>query len=256
MKSNVLTTLMACLLISCGVGELCAGTMPFSDDFNDIAASPSGFSVKVFQDGGLVFSDGSPVNSYGGFIGSGATSQVVMVEDFNAGVGGSSALRMTLETFAQDDNTGAIAFFGGTYEDAAVFNGTVTPADIQSLQISFDYTTVLAGEYSIRLERLGGDFGNRVDLGTLSNTGGTFQSASFDLSAADPGQVSNLAGAINGSADPSILQIVFGNSGDPNTYQHTSSLIVDNLQIAVPEPCSFTLSLVFGLVCTYRRNRS
>ena len=255
MKATLLSTFLACLFYAGYAGGAFAGAVPFSDDFNDIASSPSGFSVKVFQDSGLVFTGGSPTNGYGGFISASGTTQLVMVEDFNAGVGGTSALRLTVETFAEDDNTGAIAFFGGTYEDAVVFTGTVTPADIQSLQVSFDYNTLLSGEYSVRLERFGGDFTNRVDLGTLSSTGGAFQNISFDLSAADPGQVSNLAGAINGSSNPSILQIVFGNSGDPNTYQHTSSLIVDNLAIVIPEPNTAMITLVFGLVVLGLRKR-
>ena len=256
MKSSTVVTLVACGLFVAASSQGFAGAVPFSEDFNDVASSPSGFSVRVFQESGLVFTGGSPVNTVGGFISAGGTSQLVIVEDFAAGVGGTSALRLTVETFSQDDNTGAIAYFGGTYEDAVVFTGTVTPADIQNLEISFDYKTLLAGEYSVRVEKKGGDFGSRVDLGTLSNTGGTFQNVSFDLSAADPGQIASLAGAINGSSDPSILQFVFGNSGDPNTYQHNSSLVVDNLQVIVPEPSSFALSLVFGLIGLQRRRRS
>ncbi len=248
---------LACMLAVCGVSH--AAPVGFSDDFNDIAASSSGFSVKVFQDSGLVFQDGSITNSYGGFIGSGASAQVVMVEDFAAGVGGSSALRLSVETLAGDDNTGGINFFGGTYEDAAVFSGTVTEADVQSLTLAFDYATTLTGDYFLRVERLGGDFGNRVDLGLLPNTGGAFQAASFDLGQADPTQVTNLVAAINSSANPSILQIVLANAGDPNTYLNGSSLIIDNLNItAVPEPAttsSIAVAIIFGAAAPVRRWR-
>ena len=231
-----------------------SASLVFSDDFEDIGASPSGFSFNVFQDGGSVASGGSPVNTYGGFIGSGGTAQIVVAEEGNAGVGGGGGIRMTLETFATNDSTGGIAFFGWTYEDAAVFSGTVNAADVEALTLSFDYKTVLGGDYSARVERVGGDFNNRVDLGVLPNTGGLFQTASFDLSAANPGQIANLVGAINSSADPSILQLVIGNAGDPNAYQHTSTIALDNLAIsAIPEPSA--PFLVFAATVAGAANR-
>ena len=222
-----------------------ASGVVYSDDFDDIGSSLTGFSFSVFTDSGQVFSDGSPTNNYSGFIGSGGSAQLVVSEEATGGVGGGGALATKLETFnginggpGEANDTSLLQYFGATYADVAIPTfaaGAITSTDLEGLTLSFDYKTELAGDYFVRVEKIYGDFANRLDLGVLPNTGGTFQNISFDLSDGDAGQLANLLGAVN-SSSTNQLQLVFGNSGDPNTYEHTSTLVIDNLSIesAVP----------------------
>ena len=222
-----------------------ASGVVYTDDFEDISTSLSGFSFSVFTDSGLVFSDGTPANNYSGFIGSGSSAQLVVAEEPTTGVGGGGAIATKLETFnginggpGDPNDTSQVQFFGSTYTDTVIQSftpGLVNSSDLGGLTVSFDYKTELAGEYSVRVERLFGDFANRLDLGVLPNTNGAFQNISFNLSDGDPGQLLNLLGAVN-SSNSNQIQLVFGNSGDPNAYQHTSTLFIDNISIesAVP----------------------
>ena len=235
----------AALLMMGLVSQALASGVVYTDDFEDIGTSLSGFSFSVFTDSGLVFSDGTPANNYSGFIGSGGSSQLVVSEEATGGVGGGGALATKLETFnginggpGDPNDTSQLQFFGSTYSDTVVqpfTPGAVTSSDLEGLTVSFDYKTEQAGDYSLRVERVFGDFTNRLDLGVLPNTGGTFQNISFDLADGDAGQLANLLGAVNAS-NSNQLQLVFGNTGDPNSYEHTSTLLIDNLSIesAVP----------------------
>ncbi len=213
----------------------------YSDDFNDISSSPSGFYFDVLQDLGSVFSDGSMSNAIGGFVGSSGTGQLIISEEGSQGVTGvapDGAIKQRIETFSTTDDTSGFLFFGLSYTDGvlpALSPGSISQAEISDLTVSFEYKTDLGGEYSARLEANipGGDFANRLDLGVLTNTGGSFQSATFDLSSADPGQLANFVSSMNGSGNNQV-SVVFGQSGDPNTYQHNSALTIDNLQIESP----------------------
>ena len=234
------------------------GAVIFSDNFDDVTGS-----FVVLQDSGTTAaSGGTAFNTYGGFIGSSGTGQIVVEEATGAGVGASGAMKMRIETFngingtGDPDDTSGFQFLGFTYQDANVLPTPVNSADIENLTISFDYKTELAGGYSVRVERDNGDFNNRVDLGSLPNTGGVFQSATFDLSLADPSQISNLVNSINsgGSFNPSVLQITFGN-GNNADYQHNSTLIVDNIsfQVVVPEPTSSLIITILTSVMWLKR---
>ena len=253
---NLRTLIPAAIAIACAVFPAYGETI-FSDDFDDVTGS-----FLVIDDGGFNTGGGTPANTLGGFIGSSGTGQIVVEENTGAGVDGSGAILMRIETFngingvGDPDDTSGFLFLGFTYADAAILPLPVTVADLQQLTLQFDYKTENAGDYTVRVEKNGGDFENRADLGFLPNTNGVFQSASFDLSLADPVQLANLAGSINANPGP-VLQVVFGN-GDTSQYQNNSTLIIDNIAFisVVPEPTSVVLiSLVAASYCGVGRAR-
>lgn len=151
-------------------GSAVGQVIEFSDDFEDISGSSS-----TRDDTGEISSSGSAVNTYGGFTGPQGTGQIVISELANIGTGGGGGISMEIQTLDQTDDTTAFQFLGFTYQDSDIPSltpGAVAASDLATLTVTFDYKTDLAGDYTFRVEVDGGDFTNRLDLGTLAPPAG------------------------------------------------------------------------------------
>ena len=140
-----------------------------------------------------------------------------------------------------------------------ITSGAITESNIDLFTFSFDSQLsgpqIAGGFGAVRIEPLGGEFDERIDLPLTIAQGPNFQSFSFDLANASFAQKTDFVNQLNAIGSTEI-QFVF----DFSTTS-ASTIRFDNIQIStlvsVPEPSSICwMLLLCGATCMRRRRTS
>ena len=149
--------------------------------------------------------------------------------------------------------------------DPSFVNGSLTVADLDQLNISFDLEIVGPAPILFRLER-SGFFDTALDLNITPIVDSGFQNVSVDLATLDLSERNDLVAALNGSVlDPDTnqqpqasteIQLVFEFDVAPPAITEDNIVRIDNLFVtSVPEPSGTWLLAVCGLAYSTRRRR-
>ena len=139
-------------------------------------------------------------------------------------------------------------------EDPSFVNGSLTVADLDRLNISFDLEVVGRSPTLFRLERPG-IFDTPLDLNITPIVGSGFQNVSVDLATLDFSERNALVAELNGAASTQI-QLVFQFDVAAPAITENNIVRIDNLLItSVPEPSGTWLLAVCGLAYSTRRRR-
>ena len=159
--------------------------------------------------------------------------------------------------FRRNANGGNPGFAGGGLgefdlaADPSFVNGSLTVADLDQLNISFDLEVVGPSPILFRLERPS-QFQTALDLNITPIVGSGFQNVSVDLATLDLSERNALVDELNGGPSTQI-QLVF--QFDPAITEE-NIVRIDNLLItSVPEPSGTWLLAVCGLAYSTRRRR-
>ena len=173
--------------------------------------------------------------------------------------------------FRRNANGGNPGFAGGGLgvfdlaADPSFVNGSLTVADLDQLNISFDLEVVGRSPTLFRLER-SGFFLTTLDLNITPIVGSGFQNVSVDLATLDLSERNALVDELNrlvaDPTDPTAppqssteIQLVFQFDVDP-AITEANIVRIDNLLItSVPEPSGTWLLAVCGLAYSTRRRR-
>ena len=177
--------------------------------------------------------------------------------------------------FQRNANSGNPGFAGGGLgvfdlaADPSFVNGSLTVADLDQLNISFDLEVVGRSPTLFRLER-SGFFLTTLDLNITPIVGSGFQNVSVDLATLDLSERNALVDALNGlvpNPDPNNnnppppspstqIQLVFQFDVADPAITEANIVRIDNLLItSVPEPSGTWLLAVCGLAYSTRRRR-
>ena len=137
--------------------------------------------------------------------------------------------------------------------DPSFVNGSLTVADLDQLNISFDLEVVGPSPTLFRLERPG-FFETALDLNITPIVGSGFQNVSVDLATLDLSERNALVDELNGPASTEI-QLVF-QFDVAQDLTEDNIVRIDNLLVtSVPEPSGTWLLAVCGLAYSTRRRR-
>ena len=162
--------------------------------------------------------------------------------------------------FRRNANSGTPEFAGGGLgefdlaADPSFVNGSLTVADLDRLNISFDLEVVGRSPTLFRLERPG-IFDTPLDLNITPIVGSGFQNVSVDLATLDFSERNALVAELNG-AESTEIQLVFQFDVAAPAITEANIVRIDNLLItSVPEPSGTWLLAVCGLAYSTRRRR-
>ena len=150
-------------------------------------------------------------------------------------------------------------------EDPSFVNGSLTVADLDRLNISFDLEVVGRSPTLFRLERPS-FFQTALDLNITPIVGSGFQNVSVDLATLDLSERNALVDELNrivaDPTDPTAppqssteIQLVFQFDVDPAITEENIVRIDNLLVTSVPEPSGTWLLAVCGLAYSTRRRR-
>ena len=162
--------------------------------------------------------------------------------------------------FRRNANSGTPQFAGGGLgefdlaADPSFVNGSLTVADLDRLNISFDLEVVGRSPTLFRLERPS-FFQTALDLNITPIVGSGFQNVSVDLATLDLSERNALVNELNGAESTQIQLIFQFDVADP-AITEANIVRFDNLTItAVPEPSGIWILAVCGLAYFGRRRR-
>ena len=174
--------------------------------------------------------------------------------------------------FQRNANSGTPTFAGGGLglfdlaADPSFVNGSLTVADLDQLNISFDLEVVGPSPTLFRLERPS-FFETALDLNITPIVGSGFQNVSVDLATLDLSERNALVDELNrlvaDPTDPTAppqssteIQLVFQFDVAAPAITEDNIVRIDNLLItSVPEPSGTWLLAVCGLAYSTRRRR-